>query len=168
MTICTCMVPATGSMSRWTQSLWCSLYSQEEICKAQWLPKPGLTHAGASAAAPEPLVGVCNQCIHCWSQITSRCSAGFLSARPFPHFLFGFTKRGRSWGWTPRRHTTGFVETRRKRASSPRTGRSRTEGHLSNTHQSLGHRVPKESPAWVATHLKPMFPCVHGPAATCV
>uniref|UniRef100_A0A8D2BMW2 GDP-fucose protein O-fucosyltransferase 2 n=1 Tax=Sus scrofa TaxID=9823 RepID=A0A8D2BMW2_PIG len=36
-------------------------------------------------------------------------------------------RRERSWAWTPRPRTTGSVGTRRRRASSPRTGRSRTE-----------------------------------------
>lgn len=103
-------------------------------------------------------MGGCGHHIHCWSQVTSHCSAGFLLAPPFPHFLFGFMKRERSWGWTRRQHTTGFVETRRKRASSPRTGRLHTEGHLSTTCQSLGHRVPEEAPTWVATHLKARVP----------
>ncbi|XP_013206547.1 GDP-fucose protein O-fucosyltransferase 2 isoform X1 [Microtus ochrogaster] len=82
---------------------------------------------------------------------------GFLLAPRFPHFLFGFMKRERSWGWTPRRHITGFVETRRKHVSSPHTGRLHTEGHLPTTCQSLGHKVPE-----------PVFLCVHGPASACL
>lgn len=108
---------------------------------------------------PLPIPGNVSMC---------RCSAGFLLAPLFPHFPFGFMKSERSWGWTPRQHTTGFVETRRKHVNSPRTGRLRTEGHLSTTFQSLGHRVPEEAPTWVAAHLKPMGPGVHGPTSTCV
>ncbi|XP_057553537.1 GDP-fucose protein O-fucosyltransferase 2 isoform X2 [Hippopotamus amphibius kiboko] len=52
---------------------------------------------------------------------------GFLSARRSPRSPFEFTRREKSWAWTPRRPTTGSAGTRRRPASSPRTGGSRTE-----------------------------------------
>lgn len=55
------------------------------------------------------------------------CASGFLSARRSPRFLSGFTKRERSWAWTPGQPITGSAATRRRRASSPPTGRSPTE-----------------------------------------
>lgn len=53
--------------------------------------------------------------------------AGFSSAPPSPRSPSESRRRERSWAWTPRPRTTGSVGTRRRRASSPRTGRSRTE-----------------------------------------
>lgn len=65
---------------------------------------------------------------------------GFLSAPQSPHFLFGFMKKEKSWGWTLRRHIIGFVETKRKYVSSPRTGRLHIEGRqLIYHYQSFGH-----------------------------
>uniref|UniRef100_A0A8D1VUS6 GDP-fucose protein O-fucosyltransferase 2 n=1 Tax=Sus scrofa TaxID=9823 RepID=A0A8D1VUS6_PIG len=52
---------------------------------------------------------------------------GFSSAPPSPRSPSESRRRERSWAWTPRPRTTGSVGTRRRRASSPRTGRSRTE-----------------------------------------
>ncbi|KAK2089733.1 hypothetical protein P7K49_032399, partial [Saguinus oedipus] len=36
-------------------------------------------------------------------------------------------RKEKSWGWTPGRRTTDSAETRRRRVSSPPTGRSPTE-----------------------------------------
>uniref|UniRef100_F1MXU9 GDP-fucose protein O-fucosyltransferase 2 n=3 Tax=Bos TaxID=9903 RepID=F1MXU9_BOVIN len=52
---------------------------------------------------------------------------GFLSAHQSPRSPFEFTRRGRSWAWTPRQHTTGSAGTRRRRVSSPLIGGLHTE-----------------------------------------
>lgn len=83
--------------------------------------------------------------------VTSRFSAGFLSAPRSPRSLFEFTRRERSWGWTPRRHTTGSVGTRRRRASSPRTGGSHTEPARGRPTRGLAAALRTGVPAGAGT-----------------
>lgn len=110
----TCLSPETRSWAppdRWAVSRFL-------ICAACPGHSAVVPAAGSQA---QRCVGASNWC-DLWCRFV-----GSSSARLCPHFLSGFTRRERSWAWTPARRTTGFVGTRRQCASSPRTGGSCTE-----------------------------------------